>query len=357
MCLKFARVRRRFHDSLSEMLSRSSDPGARVMSDPLNEILRDFRPSGVSYGHCRLTKPWGVDFPSEPSARLHFVVSGECWLRSAEYGPARLQAGDVVLLPKGGAHAMADTPRGRTMPLSSFPRERIGERTYRMASGGGGSQTLMACCSVNFDEPALNPLLQLMPSILLVCRATLDDLTLAPLLDAMAEEVMAQRVGAATVLARLADVVIVRLIRTWVEGRCGDATGWLAAVRDPQIGRALVAMHQRPGHPWSVEMLGEAAGLSRSTFSERFTAMMGMSPSQYLTRWRMHLASVWLSRDRLSISEVANRLGYQSEPSFSRAFKRLRGAPPGALRRTAGNATNRFVRRLQKALSTRPKHR
>ncbi|HYY30110.1 MAG TPA: cupin domain-containing protein [Chthoniobacterales bacterium] len=102
----------------------------------------------------------------------------------------------------------------------------------------------------------------------------------------MAEEVMAQRAGSATVLARLADVIIVRLVRTWVESRCGDITGWLAAIRDPQIGRALAAMHKRPGYPWSLEMLVEAAGISRSMFSERFTALMGIPPARYLPKWR-----------------------------------------------------------------------
>src|ERR1700722_1044294 len=120
------------------MLSRSSSNAESLPSDPLSEILRDFRPSGVSYGHCRLSKPWGVNFPEDSSARLHFLVSGECWFRKGEYGPIRLREGDVVLLPKGGGHAMADTPRGRTKPLSSFPREKIGDRTYRQAIGGGG---------------------------------------------------------------------------------------------------------------------------------------------------------------------------------------------------------------------------
>ena len=150
---------------------------------------------------------------------------------------------------------------------------------------------------------------------------------------------MAQRAGSATVLARLADVIIVRLVRTWVESRCGDITGWLAAIRDPQIGRALAAMHKRPGYPWSLEMLVEAAGISRSMFSERFTALMGIPPARYLAKWRMHLAGVWLSRDRVSISEVATRLGYQSKPSFSRAFKRVRGVPPSTARQFGRNVS------------------
>lgn len=294
------------------------------------------RPQGVSYGLCRLLRPWGVEFAAEPAARMHLVVAGESWLRGADFGPVQLQSGDVALLPKGIAHAMADTPRGRTRPHATFPQEPIGDRTFRMSGGGDGSQTLMACSSIAFGQPALHPLLELMPTVIVVSQAATDDPTLRGLLDAMAEEVIGQRIGSATILTRLADVVLARLIRTWVETRSGDTTGWLAVIRDPKIGRALAAIHQRPGHRWSVESLASEAGLSRSMFSERFTSLMSVSPGQYLARWRMHLASRWLGDERLTVAEVADRLGYESEPSFSRAFKRLIGMPPSALRRVGG---------------------
>ncbi len=317
------------------MLTRLSDSRPPPTPDPLSEVLQDLRPSGVSYGHCRLTRPWGVEFPAEPTARLHLVVAGESWLRTATFGPTRLGPGDVVLLPTSLPHAMADTPHGLTKPLSQLAHEEIGDRVYRLEGGGGsGSETLMACCSVSFGQPALHPLLALMPPVIHVCRAMLDDPTLPPLLDAMASEVIDRRVGAATILARLADVVITRLIRTWVEARCADTSGWLAAIRDPKIGLALAAMHRRPEHSWSVAKLAKLAGLSRSMFSERFAAVMGVPPAQYLASWRMHLASGWLRDERLTVAQISARLGYESEPSFSRAFKRHVGVPPSALRRS-----------------------
>ena len=146
---------------------------------------------------------------------------------------------------------------------------------------------------------------------------------------------MAQRIGGSTILARLADVVVARLVRTWAESRRDDTRGWLAVIRDPSIGRALAAVHRRPGDAWSVETLADAAALSRSTFSDRFRSVMGVPPAQYLARWRMHLACAWLQDDRLTVAEVSSRLGYDSEPSFSRAFKRLVGLPPSAVRRGA----------------------
>lgn len=141
---------------------------------------------------------------------------------------------------------------------------------------------------------------------------------------------------AATMMTRLADIVITRVVRAWAEARTDDTTGWLAAIRGPHIGRVLAAIHRRPGDPWSVEALADIAHLSRSMFSERFAAVVGVPPARYLARWRMHLASVWLRNERLTVSEVSARLGYESEASFSRVFKRLLGVPPKALRRPDG---------------------
>ncbi|MBC7807940.1 MAG: AraC family transcriptional regulator [Akkermansiaceae bacterium] len=315
------------------MLSRSSDDVENLPPDMLSEVLRDLRISGVSYGRCELTHPWGIDFPPQSPARFHFVASGCCWLYSADLGWMRLEAGDVALLPHGAGHAIADAVRGPTRPLNEIPLEQIGDKIYRMSSGGGGATSLLFCCSVSFEEPSIHPLLELMPSVLLVRGVATDDATLPLILEAMASEVMTQRVGAATVLTRLADVVIARIIRAWVEAPHAETTGWLAAIRDPKLGAALAAIHRDPGHPWSVESLAAIAQTSRSIFSERFTGTVGMSPARYLARWRMHVASVWFRSERLTVAQVAERLGYESEASFSRAFKRLVGVPPGTLRR------------------------
>jgi AraC-like DNA-binding protein len=192
---------------------------------------------------------------------------------------------------------------------------------------------------VQFGAPALHPVLALMPPLLHVKEGTTTDPLLPVLLAAMADEVTSERIGAATVMARLADVVITRVIRAWVESRTADTSGWLAAIRDPKMGRAIAAIHERPGAPWSVDSLAEIAHTSRSVFSERFTAVVGMSPGRYLTRWRMHLATGWLREQKLTVAETASRLGYESEASFSRAFKRDIGQPPSALRRQERTST------------------
>jgi len=326
-------TRRRNYDSLSVMLSNSSDIRNAVPADPLSNILQDLRLAGVSYGRCELTQPWGVEFPAQRAARFHFVAEGECRLYSPVIGAVHLQAGDVVLLPHGTEHSLVDRSESAATPLDDLPMQEIGIKTYGLTTGGGGERTLLFCGSVSFEEPAVHPLLELMPPSLLVRGAAGGDPALPALLEMMGDEVIAQRVGAATVMARLADIIITRIVRAWVETERESAAGWLAAIRDPKIGLALAAIHRDPGNTWSVESLADIAGASRSVFSERFTNIMGVSPARYLARWRMHVASAWLRNARLTVAQTADRLGYESEASFSRAYKRLMGAPPSSARR------------------------
>jgi AraC-like DNA-binding protein len=320
------------------MSARPSETRA-VAKDRLSDVLQDFRLTENSYGRCELRRPWGISFPRQAQARFHFVASGSCWLRSPQPASKEpwqvLNAGDVALVPRGARHAVASEKRGALRPLEEMPLEEIGDRAYAMHAGGSGAATVLVCCSIGFGHPAVHPLLELMPPLLLVRGGGVKDPVLPSLLDAMANEVLEQRIGAATVMTRLADVVIVRVIRAWVESRGDHGEGWLAALRDERIGRALAAIHRRPGEPWSVESLAAVAGASRSIFSERFTKLVGMPPARYVARWRMHVASGWLENERTSIAEVATRLGYDSEAAFSRAFKRFVGVPPSALRRAA----------------------
>lgn len=319
------------------MHDRSSGDAGR---DPLAEILQDLRIAGVEYGHCRLRRPWGVEMPADGGARFHFVVSGVAWLRLPEREPLRLEAGDAALLPQGGAHALSDEPARPTTPLAVLPRHRIGERTYQLDAGGDGSVTVLSCCAIEFGEPALGPLRDLMPELLLVRRAAAGDALVPALLDALADEVMSPRLGSATVMTRLADVVVVRLFRAWAEDAAGEATtGWLAAMRDPRLGRALSAFHRAPEQPWTIGRLAAAAHMSRSSFCDRFAALVGTPPARYVARWRMRLAALWLQGGRRTIAEVADRLGYESEAAFSRAFKRMTGQPPSRSRRPAADAS------------------
>jgi AraC-like DNA-binding protein len=150
----------------------------------------------------------------------------------------------------------------------------------------------------------------------------------------MREESLAARPGGATIMTRLADLVVLQAVRGWIEQATADS-GWLAALADPHIGRALAAVHRNPERAWSVADLAQLAHLSRSRFSQRFSELAGSAPLQYVTRVQMHRASELLAAERLSVAELAERFGYDSEPAFARAFKRHVGRPPGAVRRAA----------------------
>lgn len=323
------------NDSLADMFDHSSETDL-IQTDTLGEILQDLRISGVAYGHCRMRRPWGVGMPADGSARFHFVVSGVAWLRLPGTEPLRLETGDAVLLPRGPAHEISDGPQSPTKPLNDLPRHLIGEKTFRLEAGGDGEETVLSCCTIDFGTPSLNPLRDVMPAMLVIRKATQNDPLIPALLDALADEVMSPKLGSATVMARLADVVVTRSLRAWAACAAtnGDR-GWLAAIRDPRIGKVLGAFHRCPEEVWTVERMSAVAGMSRSNFCDRFTTIVGVSPARYVAQWRMRLASILLNAERSTITEIAVRLGYESNAGFSRAFKRAIGHSPSKLRRSA----------------------
>ena len=299
---------------------------------PLDGVLQGLRIADATYGRCEMTAPWGLDFPAVPDARFHFVGVGPCWLRTDGDGWVELAPGDVVLVPRGRGHALADVPGRPTVSTDDLPQEPLGDGVYTVRAGGGGARSLLFCGTAQLDLPEADPLLDLMPPVVFGRGAAERDPALPTLLDIMSDEVTADRAGGAALLARLVEVVIARIVRDWAETEPDAQQGWLAALRDPAVGRALVAVHRDPGAPWTVDSLAAAAGVSRSAFAERFAALVGVPPAQYVARWRMRLAAGRLRDGRQTVAEVAAEIGYDSAPSFSRAFKRVVGMPPNALR-------------------------
>jgi AraC-like DNA-binding protein len=321
------------------MLSRSSWPAPLkhptwTEPDRVTSVLRDLRLVQSFYCHSELTAPWGLAMPPEDHAVFHFVAEGEAWLERPGQPAVRVARGDFVLAAAGIAHTVASTAGVACRNVHELPFDTVGGRAMILRHGGDGARTVLACGGVRFEDPAANPLVALMPDVLHIRGA--DDgqaRLLRQTLDAMATEALNPMPGGATVMTRLADILVIHAVRSWLEAPPDGQSGWLAALRDPQIGRALVLMHRQPEHDWTVASLAASLHMSRSVFSDRFTALVGVPPLLYLTRWRMHLAARWLRDERASLGDVAGRLGYESEPSFSRAFKRHMGVPPGAVRR------------------------
>jgi AraC-like DNA-binding protein len=304
--------------------------------DALSQVLQDLRLAGVHYCRCEVAAPWGIELPARPESTFHYVIEGRCWLQSSRTEPSLLTAGDIVLLPQGTGHRLLAQPGAKSSRIDALGAQRLGDLTYRLRTGGEGPRSLLVCCAVRFDEPRVHPLLELMPQVLIVRARTTRDPALVALLGAMASEGREERIGAATVMTRLADSIVARVVRDWVESHPENTSGWLAAIREPKIGRALAAFHREPDGDWNVEALASVAGMSRSIFSERFASVLGVSPAKYVVRWRMHLAARWLRTEQRTVDQVAVHLGYESVASFSRTFKRVMGAPPVVYRQSAG---------------------
>lgn len=295
-------------------------------------MLRGLRLDGVDYSRCQMTAPWGIAWPQRREARFYFVSRRGCWLRTPAGDWLELHDGDAVLLPRGGAHLLASAPDVAPSPPCDCAVRPVCGNIVDVQGGGGGEHTLLFSGSMTFNVDPDHPLLRLMPDVMRMCEFIANEPGIPHLLEAMGREVAMDRVGAGGILARLADVLAATIIRAWVERGCGEAKGWVAAARCPVIGRVLAAIHAHPERDWTVESLAGIMGASRSGFAERFADVVGETPARYVAQVRMHQARQWLTRDKMRIAVVAQRLGYESEASFSRAFKRIIGAAPSQVR-------------------------
>jgi len=291
---------------------------------------------GMFYCRSELTAPWGVLLPPmEDCLWFHVITAGECVLVDSDGHDHRARRGDVVLLPHGAGHRAAEPADAPTPVVFDLPHEYISRQYAILRHGGGGERTDLICGVVRFGHPAARSLIEMLPEIIHISADTAADWRWFPsLLELMATETQSARPGGEAVVTRLCDILIIQAIRSWIDTDPIAHTGWLGALRDPQIGNAIAAIHHAPASQWTVASLAEHVAMSRSAFSARFSELVGEPVVQYLTKWRMYLAVDMLCDDQLSISQVAQQSGYQSEASFSRAFKRVMGYPPSQARQT-----------------------
>lgn len=308
---------------------------APISIDPLGEALHFLRLSGAMYCRSELTAPFGVALPAFPgSLMFHIMTSGRCWLEVAGEEPLLLQQGDLALVPHGEGHLLRSASNVHPRPLFDLEREEISSCYEILRHGGGGPETGMVCGAVDFDHPAARQLISALPTVVHVDAWSSSEADwLQSTLRFMAAEAKQLKPGGETIITRLCDILVVQAIRSWLAEAPAAQTGWLGALQDEQIGRAIAHVHRDPERAWTVAALAEKASMSRSAFSARFHELVGDAPMRYVTRWRMSIARSWLREGDLAMIDVAQRLGYQSEAAFSRAFKRTLGMSPGAARR------------------------
>lgn len=302
----------------------------------VSEVLHALRVVDSCYCRTELSGPWGLRMASCDAVTFHFLAEGRAWLTSDD-DTVRLEMGDLAVFPHGAGHTLEGGPGTPPEWMLDLPIDRK-EPATEIRHGGGGEPTLLICAGARFDPPD-QPLVRLLPEVLYVRSGSQSGGELVEAaLSAMRIEASERRPGGETVMTRLCDILVIQAVREWLATSPEARSGWIGALRDPAIGRALLAMHREPERAWTVAELASAAHMSRATFAERFSARVGAAPLAYLTERRMQLATALLRDDGLSPGEVATRVGYGSVAAFSRAYKRSVGMAPGAVRRAASAA-------------------
>jgi AraC-like DNA-binding protein len=314
---------------LMENLTRALQP------DVLSQVLEDVRFRGTLFCRSELGAPWGFRVQGRDAASFHLVERGACVLEVEGLdGPVSLAAGDLVLLPHGDAHAVKDSPQSRAVLLDDLVREHGLDEQRRLRAGGKGPITVLLCGGFFFHDRATIPLLDTLPRVIHVASSPRTARWLKLTRELISGEVDSGRAGANAVVDRLSHLLFIEAIRSYFAGGGDDSSRWAAALRDPAIGAALTAIHRKLAEPWTVESLAVKASMSRSAFATRFSFLLGESPLRYVTRCRMNAALRLLSTGALSVAEIAERVGYDSDVAFGRAFRRHVGMAPSAWRRS-----------------------
>lgn len=315
--------------------------------DVLSEVLRSVRLTGAVFFDLEQRAPWVAHTPSgavivsnvmpeaEHVIMFHAVTQGGLWaeLIDGSAPPVRVDTGDLLVIPMADAHVMCSTP-GMRAPADASLYYRPTDRQLPFLVGpgsGNGDRTRVICGYLGCDLRPFNPVLPGLPRLLHIPSAETPD-AISLLFRLAVEETSALRSGGELVLSKIAELMFVDVVRRYMLTLPPDQAGWLSGLRDPQIGAALKLLHGSPAAAWTVEALAREVGLSRSTFAERFGHFVQESPIHYLTRWRMHIAARLLERHGLSIAQIAAEVGYDSDATFNRAFKKCTGVTPGAWR-------------------------
>lgn len=287
--------------------------------DLLSSVLSAYQLRAGVYGHPRLCGAWQHSTAGMRRGAFHLIGEGQCWLHhrgGAE--PVAMQAGDLVVLPHDDWHMLSAAPQLQ------------GEEPLP-GQGGQGPYTTMVCGYFQFELGEKNPVLEALPGLIHIRRED-GGRPLAALAELMLAESGGEAIGTRTVLDKLADTLFVMVVRHHIL-RLANRRGVLAALADARLRPALGAMHREPGADWTLESLARLANMSRSAFATHFLAVVGATPIDYLTRWRMTQAELALRNPRMSVAAIAEQMGYDNEASFRKAFKRVHGVGPGAIRR------------------------
>jgi AraC-like DNA-binding protein len=327
---------------------KADSRGMRTVAavDALSYALNAVRMTGAIFFNAEFSAPWGFTSP-EPAAltpllaqgtgrvlMFHLVLEGEAQVRIAGKAEASLTAGDIVILSQGDAHAFSNGSPLSMLDTTSEVFGRLGSDLSLTKFGGGGATTRFICGYFGCERSAERLFLAGLPPIVKThVRKDSAGEWLEQSIRHLAGEAGARRPGHGMLVSKMAEALFIEALRRYTEELTAEQTGWLAAAKDPVVGRAIALLHRDPRHAWSVAELAAQAGASRAVLAERFTHLLGEPPLSYLARWRLQLAARLLETTRNTMVQVAGEVGYESETAFSRAFSREFGSPPARYRR------------------------
>jgi AraC-like DNA-binding protein len=301
--------------------------------DVLAEVMSLLRTQGQLYGRLELSAPFGLSFPGDKGICL-VVTRGSCLLRVDELPPLPLVGGDFVFLPSPRTYTLSSGPgepvraAAKLVPPDTFHRTRLIEL------GGGGARASVVAGCFTFASPGSEMLVTHLPPVVHLPASAHDSPWFASTLQHLAAEVAGNEPGSAAIVDRLSEVLFVQAMRNQISTMLDSGKpSWLRAIVDPQIGEALRLMHAEPRRSWTVPALAKGASMSRSAFADRFRKLVGETPLDHLTQWRMVRAAAMLrGQPSVKLSAVADSVGYESESAFGKAFKRVMGTSPGSYR-------------------------
>jgi AraC-like DNA-binding protein len=315
---------------MSESCVHSSAALACWDMDILADVLDRVRLSGALLFHYELGRPWSLALPAFPDAVFHYLTRGSATLALKRGREIPLVEGDFVVLTRGEAHLIYSDRKARPFPLLELNRRpaHLGAVRY---GGGAKPSSAMICGHFTVSGPSRSSVLELLPPILLLKPAE-DHEWLETILQRIVSESARARPGQRAVLSRMTEVLFVDVLRSWINSLGAGEGGWLGAMADPHIGRALRFIHEQPHRPWTLRDLGRRVGLGRSAFSARFTRLVGQPVHRYLISRRMQEAAFLLGSSDEGIARIAGRVGYETTTAFSKSFHRHHGMSPGRYR-------------------------
>jgi AraC-like DNA-binding protein len=293
--------------------------------DPLSDVLSLLKPRSYMCGGFDVGGDLAIQFPQhDGGVKCYAIVSGECWVSVEGADPVCMKAGDCFLLPRGRAFVLSSNPAITPIDYRDFIK---GPMNGAVATINGGGAAFIVGGFFGFTGAHASILLGMLPVIAHLQKES-DKAAMRWSLERMMEELREERPGGVLVAQQLAYMMLVQALRLHLAEGLSGGVGWLFALSDKQMSAAIKAIHDEPAHRWTLQELGERAGMSRSTFAQKFKQTVGTSPMEYLTRWRMLLAGDRLTNSKEGVSEIALSLGYESESAFSTAFKRVMGCSP-----------------------------